>query len=63
MNKEALLKELSGSTYVMIMPSPLHGIGVFAIRDILGITGRAAAKLGSRLQNMLKRREGADGQR
>ena len=34
MNKEALLKELSGSTYVMINPSPLHGIGVFAIRDI-----------------------------
>jgi SET domain-containing protein len=34
MNKEALLKELSGSTYVMIKPSPLHGIGVFAIRDI-----------------------------
>jgi len=34
MNKEALLKELSASTYVMIKPSPLHGIGVFAIRDI-----------------------------
>ena len=34
MNKEALSKELSGSTYVMIKPSPLHGIGVFAIRDI-----------------------------
>lgn len=34
MNKEALLKELSESTYVMIKPSPLHGIGVFAIRDI-----------------------------
>ena len=34
MNKEALLKELSESTYVMIKPSALHGIGVFAIRDI-----------------------------
>ena len=34
MNKAALLKELSASTYVMIKPSPLHGIGVFAIRNI-----------------------------
>lgn len=34
MNKEALLKELANATYVMIKPSPLHGIGVFAIRDI-----------------------------
>ena len=34
MNKEALLKELANSNYVMIKPSPLHGIGVFAIRDI-----------------------------
>ena len=34
MNKEALLKELAASTYVMIKPSRLHGIGVFAIRDI-----------------------------
>jgi SET domain-containing protein len=34
MNKEALLKELANSTYVMIKPSPLHGIGVFAIRAI-----------------------------
>jgi len=34
MNKEALLKELAASTYVMIKPSHLHGIGVFAIRDI-----------------------------
>ena len=33
------------------------------VEDILGITGKAAAKLGSRLQNMLKRREGANGQR
>ena len=34
MKKEALLKQLQSQTYVMIMPSPLHGIGVFAIRDI-----------------------------
>ena len=34
MNKEALLNELANTTYVMIKPSPLHGIGVFAIRDI-----------------------------
>ena len=34
MTKEALLKDLHQSTYVMIKPSPLHGIGVFAIRDI-----------------------------
>ena len=34
MKKEALLKQLQSQTYVMIKPSPLHGIGVFAIRDI-----------------------------
>ena len=34
MNKEALLKDLQQSTYVMIKPSSIHGIGVFAIRDI-----------------------------
>ncbi len=34
MNKESLLKLLHHETYVMIKPSPLHGIGVFAIRDI-----------------------------
>jgi SET domain-containing protein len=34
MTKEALLKDLQKDTYVMIKPSPLHGIGVFAIRDI-----------------------------
>ena len=33
-NKEALLKELSSNTYVMLKPSPIEGIGVFAIRDI-----------------------------
>ena len=34
MTKAELLSELSNHTYVMIKPSPLHGIGVFAIRDI-----------------------------
>ena len=34
MTKEALLKELQNTTYVMIKPSPLHGIGVFAIKAI-----------------------------
>lgn len=34
MNKQALLHQLKHATYVMIKPSPLHGIGVFAIRDI-----------------------------
>ncbi len=34
MNKAALLKQLAESTYVMIKASPVHGIGVFAIRDI-----------------------------
>src|SRR6478609_4300361 len=34
MNKEELLKELSGNTWVMIRPSPIEGIGVFAMRDI-----------------------------
>lgn len=34
MTKEQLLKELAEETYVALKPSPLHGIGVFAIRDI-----------------------------
>ena len=34
MKKQALIKQLSESTYVLIQPSPIHGIGVFAIRDI-----------------------------
>lgn len=34
MNKAALLAELATNTYVMIKPSPIEGIGVFAIRDI-----------------------------
>jgi SET domain-containing protein len=34
MTKEELLQELAGNTWVMIKPSPIEGIGVFAIRDI-----------------------------
>lgn len=34
MTKEKLLTELQRDTYVMLKPSPVHGIGVFAIRDI-----------------------------
>jgi SET domain-containing protein len=34
MTKKELLDQLSRNTFVMIRPSPLHGIGVFAIRDI-----------------------------
>ena len=34
MRKEEILEELSRETYVALMPSPVHGIGVFAIRDI-----------------------------
>ncbi len=34
MKKELLLQQLAKATYVMIQPSPIHGIGVFAIRDI-----------------------------
>jgi len=34
MTKEQLLSELRNDTYVIIKPSPLHGIGVFALRTI-----------------------------
>ncbi len=34
MTKAALLAELSNNTYVMLKPSPIEGIGVFAIKDI-----------------------------
>lgn len=34
MNKADLLKELSQNTFVMLRPSAVQGIGVFAIRDI-----------------------------
>ena len=34
MTKEELLEELSGNTWVMIKPSHIEGIGLFALRDI-----------------------------
>ena len=34
MTKEELLHELAGNTWVMIKPSPIEGIGVFALQDI-----------------------------
>jgi len=34
MTKAELLKELSGNTWVMLKPSPVEGIGVFALQDI-----------------------------
>ena len=34
MTKKELLAELAQNTYVMLKPSPIEGIGVFAIRDI-----------------------------
>ncbi|MFN8251337.1 MAG: SET domain-containing protein [Ferruginibacter sp.] len=34
MTKAELLQELSNNTYVMLKPSAIEGVGVFAIRDI-----------------------------
>lgn len=34
MNKTKLLNELVNHSYVMLRPSPVAGVGVFAIRDI-----------------------------
>ena len=34
MTKEELLQELASNTWVMIKPSPIEGIGVFALQDI-----------------------------
>ena len=34
MTKEELLRELSGNTWVMLKPSSIEGIGVFALQDI-----------------------------
>ena len=34
MTKTELLAELAGNTWVIIKPSPIDGIGVFALRDI-----------------------------
>lgn len=33
-DKNELLRQLSADTWVALKPSPIHGIGVFAIRDI-----------------------------
>lgn len=33
-NHERLIKELSEDIYLQLGPSPLHGIGVFAIKKI-----------------------------
>jgi SET domain-containing protein len=34
MTREELLKELSEETFITLKPSPVHGIGVFALRNI-----------------------------
>lgn len=34
MTKHALLQELQNETWAQLQPSPIHGIGVFALRDI-----------------------------
>lgn len=34
MTKEALLRELREETWIALRPSEVHGIGVFALRDI-----------------------------
>ena len=34
MTKAELMQELSNNTYVMLKPSAIEGVGVFAIRDI-----------------------------
>lgn len=34
MTKEELLNQLAADTWVMIKPSPIEGIGVFAVQDI-----------------------------
>jgi len=34
MTKAELLSELSNNTFVMLKPSPIEGVGVFAVRDI-----------------------------
>src|SRR3989338_4757377 len=34
MNKKQLLRDLREKTYCRLQPSSIHGIGVFAIRDI-----------------------------
>jgi len=34
MTKEQILKELANETFVTLKPSTIHGIGVFALKDI-----------------------------
>ncbi len=34
MTKQELLNELAGNTYVMLKPSAVEGVGVFAVQDI-----------------------------
>jgi len=34
MNQGELLKELREESYIILKPSPVHGIGTFALRDI-----------------------------
>ncbi|HAO47008.1 MAG TPA: SET domain-containing protein [Ferruginibacter sp.] len=34
MTKDQLLNELSSNTWVILKPSPVEGVGVFALRDI-----------------------------
>jgi SET domain-containing protein len=34
MTKDELMQELQNNTFVMLKPSPIEGIGVFAIQDI-----------------------------
>jgi len=34
MTKASLLKELQAEFFIALQPSPVHGIGVFALRDI-----------------------------
>lgn len=34
MNKADLLRELNNHTYVMLQPSPISGVGVFALQNI-----------------------------
>lgn len=34
MNKQALIKELQENSYIMLKPSAIEGVGVFAVRNI-----------------------------
>src|SRR4051812_8731141 len=54
MTKEALLAELNSNTYIMIRPSPIEGIGVFAIRDIPRGCRDMFSKAGGKEEEWLK---------